>query len=38
MTEPIKKNFMSGKHWIIVLIILISGYGIYNGIKDKNQK
>ncbi len=38
MTEPIKKNFMSGKHWIIVLIILISGYGIYSGIKDKNQR
>ncbi len=29
---------MSGKHWIIVLIILISGYGIYSGIKDKNQR
>jgi len=29
---------MSGKHWVIVLIILISGYGIYNGIKDKNQR
>ncbi|WP_179317583.1 hypothetical protein [Winogradskyella undariae] len=38
MTEPIKKNFMPGKHWIIVLIILISGYGIYSGIKDKNQR
>ena len=29
---------MSGKHWIIVLIILISGYGIYSGIKDKKSQ
>ncbi|WP_348636564.1 hypothetical protein QLS71_015360 [Mariniflexile litorale] len=29
---------MSGKHWIIALMILISGYGIYSGIKDKNSK
>jgi len=35
MTEPTKKNFMTGKHWIIILIILISGYGIYSGIKNK---
>lgn len=42
MTEIENKNFMSGKHWIIVLIILISGFGIYTGAKtlnkSKNQK
>jgi hypothetical protein len=32
-----KKNFMSGKHWIIVLIILGSGYGIFAGTKDLLQ-
>jgi len=25
---------MSGKHWVIVLIIIISGFGIYNGMSD----
>ena len=28
---------MAGKHWIIVLIILSSGYGIFTGIKDLRQ-
>ncbi|HYF69507.1 MAG TPA: hypothetical protein VD884_15285 [Ohtaekwangia sp.] len=31
------KNFMAGKHWVIVLIILVSGYGIYTGVKDLRQ-
>lgn len=35
MTEQIKNNFMKGKHWIILIIILISGYRIYSGIKNK---
>ncbi len=25
---------MSGKHWFIVIIILVAGYGIYNGLND----
>lgn len=25
-------SFMKGKHWIIVLIIIVSSYGIYSGI------
>ncbi len=29
-----KKNFMAGKHWIIVLIIIVSSYGIYTGVQD----
>ena len=29
---------MTGKHWIIVLIIIGSSYGIYNGIKDLNNQ
>lgn len=41
MKEKETKNFMSGKHWIIILIILISGYGIFTGVSDlkksKNQ-
>ncbi len=28
---------MSGKHWIIILIILVSGYGIYTGLLNKNK-
>jgi hypothetical protein len=28
---------MTGKHWIIVLIILVSGYGIFSGIKGLRQ-
>lgn len=32
-----KKNFMAGKHWVIVLIILGSSYGIYTGIRDLKQ-
>jgi hypothetical protein len=32
-----KRNFMTGKHWIIVLIILGSSYGIYTGIGDLRQ-
>lgn len=37
MTEEKPKNFMSGKHWIIVLIILISGFGIFSGVTDLKQ-
>ena len=29
-----EKNFMTGKHWIIVLIIIISSYAIYTGVQD----
>ncbi|MEM9649115.1 MAG: hypothetical protein AAF969_11590 [Bacteroidota bacterium] len=29
-----KKNFMAGKHWIIVIIILVMSYLIYNGVQD----
>lgn len=32
-----KKIFMTGKHWIIILIILSSSYGIYTGIRDLRQ-
>tara|TARA_R110000868_G_scaffold397371_1_gene670035 strand:+ start:173 stop:808 length:636 start_codon:yes stop_codon:yes gene_type:complete len=31
------KNFMAGKHWIIVIIIIVAGYQIYNGLKDIAQ-
>jgi len=34
MKKTDNKNFMTNKHWLIVLIILISGYGIYSGIND----
>ncbi|HEY8935545.1 MAG TPA: hypothetical protein VIM65_10015 [Cyclobacteriaceae bacterium] len=33
-SEPKKKNFMAGKHWVIVIIILVAGYQIYNGLSD----
>lgn len=36
-TETENKNFIAGKHWIIVLIILLSGYGIYNGLFDLKE-
>lgn len=29
-----KNNFMKGKHWILVLIIIVTSYGIYTGIED----
>jgi hypothetical protein len=32
--EKEKKNFNTGKHWILVLIIVVSSYGIYTGIQD----
>ncbi len=32
-----KKNFMSGKHWIIVLIIIIAGYQIYSGLSNRTK-
>ncbi|MEM6894616.1 MAG: hypothetical protein AAF554_13070 [Bacteroidota bacterium] len=32
--ENEKKGFMAGKHWVIVLIIIGSSYGIYTGIRD----
>ena len=32
--EKEKKNFMAGKHWVIVLIIIVSSYGIYTGVQD----
>ncbi|MDO6761676.1 hypothetical protein Q4566_15825 [Tamlana sp. 2_MG-2023] len=38
MSRPIKKNKMYGKHLLNILIILISGYGIYIIIKDKNER
>ncbi|HYD92494.1 MAG TPA: hypothetical protein VEA37_13535 [Flavobacterium sp.] len=35
-----KNNFLAGKHWVIVLVILCSSYGIYTGIRDlrRSQK
>jgi len=33
MTEP-KKNFMTGKHWIIAIIIIVVGYKSYTGLRD----
>ena len=32
-----KKNFMAGKHWIIVVIIFVCGYGIFSGIRDLRE-
>ncbi len=32
-----KKSFMAGKHWIIVLVILGSSYGIYTGVNNLKQ-
>jgi hypothetical protein len=32
-----KNNFMSGKHWIIVLIIIITGYQVYKGLSNKTN-
>lgn len=29
---------MKGKHWVIVLIIIISSYGIYSGLRSLFQK
>ena len=35
MTEELKnKNFMTGKHWIIILIILISSISIFEGLNS----
>jgi hypothetical protein len=36
-THQQKSNFMAGKHWIIVLIILGAGYGSYSGLRDLLQ-
>ncbi|MEL7123370.1 MAG: hypothetical protein AAFO07_28240 [Bacteroidota bacterium] len=34
--ENEKKGFIAGKHWVIMLIIIGSSYGIYTGIQDLN--
>ena len=37
MTKNRKKNFMSGKYWLIVLIIVIASYNIYSGVKEGRE-
>lgn len=32
------KNFMKGKHWIIVIIIVFAGYQVFTGLRDITNK
>nr|WP_299035419.1 hypothetical protein [uncultured Tenacibaculum sp.] len=35
--KAIEKKFISGQHWIIILIIIISGYSVYSWFNEKSK-
>lgn len=37
MTTDKKKNFMAGKLWIIILVVMIASYNIYNGVNKRSE-